>query len=122
MREERRKHTRYTPSEKAYAVFRPGFETMGRVMDISQGGVSFEYLSSIDQNGAKASMDLFLMDTDFRLTQVPCQVAYDHLISQGRTTGKGMALRRCAVMFKDLDEYQQRQLGFFLRNYVGGEA
>lgn len=114
---ERRKSTRYALRTDVFLALRPGFTTLGKLMDVSGGGVAFEY-AVFDQHEkvAAVDVDIFASEPDqFMLSRVPCRVVYDVKI-QKPTLG-GIETRRCGLKFEQLSQQQSELLNLLLIKY-----
>lgn len=108
-----RKQNRVSPQKQTYAVMRPMFETMGKVMDISSGGLSIEYIAADGLDDQFAEVDLMLMDQDLILQKLPCRVVYDNKVEDAGGHA-GLMLRRCGLELGSLNTNQQAMLKMFL--------
>jgi len=69
------------PQSSAFVVFRPEFNKIGPINDISRGGLGFKYLHPAD-NEVPASetshiIDIIASTNSFYLTNIPCRLVYD---------------------------------------------
>jgi c-di-GMP-binding flagellar brake protein YcgR len=116
---ERRQHPRVLPRAHASAALGPVSPTVGRITDISQGGLAFEYIPNGETlSQAPPTLDIFLLDDDFYLSDVSCRVVYDVPVqreSGGFKLGLHLETRRCGVRFQDVDDDLAQQLKQFLR-------
>ncbi len=113
---ERRKHKRFTVMEGANMAFAPYFSKQGQVLDISEGGLAFRYIS-----GKKIlwreliailinRMELFLKD-------VPFKTVYDLKVKHVNFFGV-KSIRRCGGEFGALTSAQTAKLEYFIKNYT----
>jgi hypothetical protein len=106
-----------------FAVLRPHFTNLGKVKDISRGGLVFEYIPRERQNAGSPEIDIFLSGERFYLPRIPSKIIYNIKIVkeyQGVTTG--IEKRRCGLEFGELSEEQAAKLDFFLENHTTGTA
>lgn len=118
---ERRKYKRLAPKHQAFAALRPEFKSVGRIKDISKGGLAFEYLSQDDgqHEFPRSEIDLFTSKGDFYIEKIPCKIVYDNEIKQYKGSLPKISRRkRCAVQFSELSKKKIVLLEFFLSNYV----
>ena len=118
---ERRKYKRYAPKLQSFAALRPEFKSVGRIKDISKGGLAFEYLAQDDGKNEppRSEIDLFTSKGDFYIEKIPCKIIYDNEIKQYKGPLPKISRRkRCAVQFSDLPKKKSVLLEFFLNNYV----
>ncbi len=122
MKIEKRKFKRFGPDDLAFAVFRPEFERLGRIKDISRGGLSCVYLDDkfISKNGSELKVDILLPNGEFYLSVVPCEVIYDlNMVEEEyKSSISFMESRRCGLKFGELSDDQTAQLDFFLNNHI----
>ena len=88
-----RKQNRLRPSKQTYAVMRPMFETMGRVLDISSDGLSIEYIATNGVDDQFTEIDLMLMDEGLLLQKLPCRIVYDNEMEE-TCSRVGLTVRR----------------------------
>jgi len=121
MGEEQRKHIRFLVKEDVIAALRNRSTKIGKVRDISLGGLAFEHIYEKNSNANHPMRNLFLMINGVRLSGVPCRVVYD--VPAGMPDEYSPLItrfptRRCGVQFETLSENQRTQLDFFLRTYA----
>ena len=76
-RVERRKHKRFRVQEGAFVILSPSDTGAGRLKNISMGGLMFEYVTVKTPSINATELEIFLMDSPFRLHQVPCHSVWD---------------------------------------------
>ncbi|MBW2605793.1 MAG: PilZ domain-containing protein [Deltaproteobacteria bacterium] len=106
----------------AFAALRGGFKKVGRVKDISIGGVAFTYLSDVDEVNADphhSQVDIFLSENGFHLSNVPCKIVYDTPVSSNDEVFV-VNMIRCGLHFGELAESQLDQLNFFIKHHTEG--
>lgn len=110
---ERRRHKRFLPRENTYAVLTPGYTHLGIINNVSQGGLSYRYVSNGKSDNGGRHMDIFLTNRDFYLKQIPfTPVALTE--SDRRHAFSSVVMKHCSVRFGRLDFFQKDQLDFFL--------
>jgi hypothetical protein len=106
---DRRRFPRYAMKDEVYLVFRPDFDTIGRLMDIGRGGFAVEYPAYEDfSETTNVEVDIFV-STNGKLTLrfVPCKVVYD--VKDEQVT------RRCGLEFEQpISEQHETLLHHFL--------
>lgn len=126
MGRERRKLTRFLVQDNAFAALGLRLPKVGRIKDISVGGLAFDYLTDyvMDElsdgksDTAILNVNIFLSGNGFHLSDVPCNVVYD--VVGDVLTNAFIIKRRCGVQFQGLSEKQMTKLGFFLSDYAVG--
>ncbi len=111
---ERRLHERFRLAGDVFLAFRPSFERVGRILDISAGGIAVEYASDLGPlERGEVLVDIFVKHKNTRIRSLPCHVVYDVEEPSGFEWG-GVALRRCGLKFLALAEEHFSELrGFF---------
>lgn len=121
MGEEQRKHIRFLVKDDVIAALRNRSTKIGKVKDISLGGLSFEHIYEEKSNSNHPIKNMFLMVNEFRISKVPCRVVYDipvRVPSESPPVITHFITRRCGVQFETLSEDQRAQLDFFLKTYT----
>ena len=122
MNPERRKTVRFLPQTETYVALRPDFTKLGRLIDISRGGLSFQYISSKVESRGPTQLDLFTGNNGFYLSTLRCKVIYDITLSEQETSATPLERRRCGLEFGEATEAQAAQLELYFTNHVTGEA
>ena len=122
MNTERRKAVRFLPRTEAYVALRPDFTKLGRLINISRGGLSFRYIAYQRQEQAPTHLDLFTSNDGFHLSRLSCKVIYDIRLSEKQRSSASLERRRCGLEFGEATQVQATQLELYLKNHVAGEA
>jgi len=122
MNAERRKTVRFLPRTEAYVALRPDFTKLGRLINISRGGLAFRYIAHQRQEQTPTHLDLFIGNDTFYLSRIPCRVIYDIRLSEKQRFSTALEHRRCGLEFGEATEVQATQLELYLKNHVAGEA
>ena len=117
METEQRKFKRLLPQNLTFAVIRPHFSNLGKVKDISRGGMAYEYILNETLNTGYAEIDIFLSSDSFYLPRIPSKIIYDTKIVE---KFQKVETRRCGVQFRDLTEEQAANLELLLKNHTTG--
>ena len=97
---EHRKFTRFKVAKNVFAALGPSFSKVGRIIDVSVGGLAIEYIS--DENSAlKTSfVDIFIREEEYFVPKLPCKIVYDDPIDPPRDHQVSEVSRnRCGVQF-----------------------
>jgi len=107
---DRRRLVRSRVIKDVFLTFRPGFNVIGRLKDISLGGVGFEY-TTIDKRDVvdRVEIDIFSQKKDFHLQRLLCKIVYDNKASD-YPTFNGIETRRCGLKFEQLSQKQIESL------------
>jgi hypothetical protein len=120
---ENRKFERYVVEHLAFAVFRPGFKKLGKIKDISWGGLAFEYITSEGRMEDSLEIDIFISGARFHMSRVPTKPIYDtKVVTREPTFAPFLEKRRCGVRFGKLTAEQVAQLAHFLETHTTGLA
>ena len=122
MQTEQRKYIRYIIKNAAFAVFRPEFQILGKIKDISKKGLACEYLNHKDFNNdiKEIEIDILLTNSNFYMPMVPCKIIYDNKSPNNPSydINKTMECRRCGMKFKKLHDKHKQNLNLFLKYHV----
>jgi hypothetical protein len=122
METDKRKDERVLVGDEVIVALRNKSSRVGRVKDISVGGLSFEHIYDEDLEREPSKRDLSLWVNNFSMFNLPCRVVYDIPISEPPEYDIltiHFKTRRCGVQFETLTEHQRAQLDYFLRTYTG---
>ena len=119
---EQRKHRRFSPKEWVSAFCQTSVIGIGKLVDISMGGVAFQYVHrpGLSQALSKKSLklDVFETVTSRGVKQIECNVVYDtEVLNQNDMLGD-YRLRRCGVEFGEHNWYRTLQLGMFIQDFT----
>ena len=117
MNRDKRVHERRIPSGNVYAALGNDFERVGKIFDLSLGGLGFEYISNKNEYEEPSQIDIFKVGAVFHLHNLPCKIVYDVPISlpcNGIESLKRSPSRRCGVQFKPMPNEDNAQLTLFL--------
>jgi hypothetical protein len=111
---DRRQSERFPVTSEVFLSFRPNFERIGSVKDISETGICFEYLAfEKNERLEYVEVDIFSGSQNFYISRVPCRVVYDNrrdaafILHDAET-------RRCGLQFQQLTAHQASHLAAFL--------
>ncbi len=119
-RNEQRREKRFFTEDRAIACFNDPSITfpIAHIIDISKGGLSFQYLRTPTSKQDIKEFDLnILFDDEILIEEVPIHIITDDIMIEGHLT-----MYRCGVKFGDLSQYQNKQLEIFIQNYTIGNA
>lgn len=121
MRSEQRIHNRFTPKANAFAALGRKYTKVGKIKDISIGGLAFEYIAVEEFNKDESQLDIFLVGTEFHLYRVPCRVIYNidiHVPKINNSLVEMYTTKRCGVQFRELNKDLKILLDFFLKSHT----
>ena len=124
MNAEHRTNARLNPKEPTFVAVRPEFSRSGELLDISRGGLRFQYLRKINPGEDMATplkIDIFLINNGYYLPKVPCTLVYDVEEKKGPTLfPMRLELRHCGLQFGKLSHEQTRQVELYLIQHTEG--
>ena len=117
--DERRQYKRYSPPERAVALFRPYDEEIGEIKDIGKGGLAFEYLVLQAQKDSiltepDRKIDIFHPKDRFLLEEMPCKIVWEQELPFIYAKSSPHHTRQVGVHFKDLERDKTDRLNGFL--------
>lgn len=119
---EQRRCTRYRVGGNAYALLKqPQYKELGKIIDISQTGISFLCINQGDWDSAPFEIDIFVgheqnsvLSEQIVLKNIPLNpISYCRNSDKGGRQGEVMMLR-CGVEFGKLNMDQQAILDLFI--------
>ena len=105
---ERRGAMRYMVDDSLFATFRPNFDKVGRLKDISTSGAAIEYAifgQTVYDQARDVEVDFFSRTEDFHLPKVPCRIVYD-MKNEEHPSFNVFETRRCGLVFAPLSSQQ----------------
>jgi hypothetical protein len=115
---ERRKHKRFRVQEGAFVILNPSDTGAGRLVNISMGGLMFEYVATKEPSIEATELELFVTDSVFRLYGVPCKSVWDLPVYKHPTMP--LQKRQSGVQFGELSAHQKSQLELFIEKHTTG--
>ena len=129
---DKRKYNRFLAQDDAFAAL--GFSAVGKVKDISMGGLAFGYIDLSDNSDQVSSrrdafeslpVTIFLSKNGFHLSDVPCKIIYDIITpvsDKHQMFFTSLKHRLCGVKFGMLSEDITAKLELFLKNHTTGQT
>lgn len=117
---ERRKYQRFNVKPGVLAVFGPASEKMGQIIDISQGGLSFNYKEGPGMADGSYELSI-LFDDNSNLNHRPCKFSasiVSDIKIENEKQYSAAVIRRCGLQFGALTYYQKTWLDDCMRNYT----
>lgn len=125
IRMDKRKYPRFSVEENVIVALQNGLNRIGKVKDISLGGLSFEHIYEEDLMGGDSRKSLILWINDVNLPKIPCRIVYDKPLqtpSEYDSLTIRLITRLCGIEFESLTDQQITQLELFLKTYTKSEA
>ena len=114
MDQERRKNERFQPDDQTFVVLRPDYTKLGKVIDISENGLSFQHMAKSGKEDTTVQLDIFKGDNTLYISKVPGKVVYD----RQEETVFCYEHRRCGVRFGELSEEQSAWLKEYINQFT----
>lgn len=115
-----RKYPRHTPEKDVYAVFGMEKSIIGKLCDISMGGLCCKHFTVNDSDNGQdySSLDLFTLDNELYMSKIPCSVVYSVKMNEDDEIQSIMTVksRRIGVKFLNLNYMHKSQLKTFVEN------
>ena len=116
MENERRKFTRFLVPENVYAALGPSFSKVGRIKDVSIGGLAIEYITDGDSAPGNSHVNIFTREGKFFLSKLPCKIVYDvPLEPSAGPQAYRLTQKRCGVQFHRFTNKLTKRLEGFLK-------
>jgi hypothetical protein len=120
-RNERRGNKRFHASMGAFAVLGPHANKVGRVVDISLGGLAFRHVDRKAPLSGLNQLDVFMVDGDFHVNNIPFQTVSDYEVVKGGPL-TSLTTRQSGLRFGRLTPTQRTLLEYFIKNHTLGES
>jgi hypothetical protein len=117
---ERRKHQRFRLKDLAIAVPNKPTSQVGRIVNISKGGLAVRYVDRDDWAGEADSIDI-LINSGLFLTNIPIQNVSDFEV-ENQVSFSIMTERQCCLQFGPLSSEQESRLDEFIRHHGVGNS
>ncbi len=123
---EHRRHKRFLASDRLFAVCKSYFVRLGRVVDMSESGLSFHYVSysGDDKELMSGAFDLEVFEaaSSQYFKGVECKIVYNSEVTRQSGLTDTYHLRRCGVEFGRLSEDQSEQLEYLISHFTISHA
>ena len=115
--QERRKHKRFDVKKGAFAVSPPNYEKLGRIKNISRGGLAFQYKGNPETTRDSCELEIFSIVDDFYLRKLPVKTILDFEV-RPQVPLNSLPTRQVGLEFKELNHHQKILLHHFLQNHT----
>jgi hypothetical protein len=124
MTKQNRRYTRFLVEKKALAALGIDYAKVGKIQDISMGGLAFEYLNKKHNHSeGLTKINIFIANNSFNLPDITCRIVCDCLKYHIDQDDSGAIQKnKCAVEFLSLSDFQKDQIDFFIKNHTAGIA
>jgi hypothetical protein len=97
-----------------------GTKLVGAIREISQDGLSFQYIGEEKPLNKKAELAICSGTNNFFLYKVPCRILFDSKVYKDHPSP--ISMRRCGVEFGELDGKRATQLEYLIQNLTLDEV
>jgi hypothetical protein len=112
---------RRIPVGNVYTALGPDYEKVGKLINLSRGGLAFEYISNENKKTELSRVNIFKVGEVFNLHNLPCKVVYDIPIPPARDGIQSLKYsqsRRCGIQFDMLPKEDRVQLAMFIESHT----
>lgn len=106
--------------EIAFTVIKSKPPRMGRIVEISRNGLTFDYIENDKTCSHNAEMDILVVDDNFYIRRLPFELVKDALL-EADVPFNSLTMKRMTVAFSGLTYRQKRKLDHFLEHYTSGK-
>jgi hypothetical protein len=119
---EKRRYLRFQAKDDAYAIFGCTTSTVGKLKDISIGGLAFIHFEQIEDVVQEFSkVTIFASDHRNYLPDLTCRLIYDFTIDENNNIQnfqEAFRKKRCGVQFTSTTETQIEKLKLFIDHHT----
>jgi hypothetical protein len=116
---ERRKHKRYNVDNGALVLLGWYYEKVGRIIDISMGGLAFRFLPHGEEQD-ESDLAIVMSEANFYLDEVPARTVWELELADEIPVTR--THKRRGVQFMGPTDSQKAQIEFFIKNYTDRKA
>lgn len=120
-----RNNDRFVLHPRAIASLGRKFKKIGKIKDISLGGLAFEYIAGESGQTDVCEVDIFFSGNLFQLYYIPCEIVYEIEVHSPHVDNKysqTLKTKRCGLAFRNLGADETTKLKLFLQAYSDGMA
>ena len=117
---ERRRQKRFEVKNLAIAVLNKPSPQVGRIVNISKGGMAVRYLEQESWADEVDTIDI-LINSSFFLTKIPIQNVGDFKV-ENQISFSVMSERQCCLQFGTLSVEQEKLLDEFIMKHAVGNS
>ena len=122
---ENRKYVRFLAQRNTYAAIGSRFTKIGKIINISMGGLAFEYFSGPERTTQFDSTVVIFTEDKLFLEKIPCQMIYNFpkcCSNQAELSNANYFVKRYGLKFMSIPEDQIPLLEDFINHYNRGIA
>jgi hypothetical protein len=105
----------------AFAILRPRFKKLIRIVNMSRNGLACEYLvhKKMSKKYAEPKVDVLLFNDKSHRPMIQCKVVYEiKMFRNEYGFNNGMERIRCGLQFNELTEEQREKIDVFMKDHV----
>lgn len=114
----RRRYKRFKASDRCYAAIRSGEGGVGRIKNISMGGLAFEYMETGKQKSASEDseeyVDIFISGGKFMIRNILCRTVHNSYVAPNNMFLCTMGTRLLGIEFDGLSEQECHLLDSYI--------
>jgi hypothetical protein len=115
---DRRRFTRYIAQKDGFHVFSHDSKIIGRLKDISKGGLAYQYKPIKGEKMESNMIDIMAAGPHrIYLFDIACNTIYDDYDLEETQSFTGAERRRRGLQYVRLTEYQHNKLDLLLKSY-----
>jgi hypothetical protein len=116
-RSEKRSHTRFPVQDGVVAVPRSSLTKIGKVIDISIGGLAVRCPRGGSWLNGSGEIDLLLLDNEYYIHKIPVSIVHEGEFGNGNS-GDHTYEKRCNLRFEELTSKQKTEIDYFIRTFT----
>jgi hypothetical protein len=113
---EKRKHKRFNAQKDTYVALVNDSIKVGEIINISEGGIAFSYMSKGTQLTGWHKINIFLSSKRFYLKEVPFKAVSDFYLDS-KTPFSIVLMKQCSGQFGELTKAQRSHIDCFIANH-----
>jgi hypothetical protein len=117
--DEQSEQKRFRVRDDALVMFKPPDSGIGRLLDISMSGVTFDHITTRAAPFAAGELDILITGTGLRMEAIPCRTIWNLTINEKPEAS--LYETRFGVQFGELTPVQIRQLEYVIQNHTERE-
>jgi hypothetical protein len=122
LKPEKRKHIRFPAKGDAYVALGTNSNKIGKLQDISIGGLAFTYITNIENCVQDSSIAaIFISEIGFYLPDLSSKLIYNlplYSTNKNQYFKTAFSINRCGLQFKATTEHQLDKIKYFIHQYT----
>ena len=114
---EKRKHKRFKVQKNTYIITVNDTTNLGQMINISKGGLAFNYIGQKEKISGWHKVDIFLSSKRFYLKEILFKATSDFYLDPN-TPFSTVLMKQCGGEFGEMTDEQKSQLDYFLDNHT----